>query len=38
MAAKWPIFVSRHSDFGENLKNTYLKELFNGILFTVENH
>ena len=32
MAAKYMIFISRHFDFGENLKkNTFSKEFANGI-------
>ena len=33
MAAKEPIFISRHFDFGQNLKkkNTFPKEYFNEI-------
>ena len=28
MAAKWPIFILRHIDFGQNLKNHFPKGIF----------
>ena len=31
MAAKLPIFISRHFEFGENLKTTFPKEFSNEI-------
>ena len=38
MTAKWQIFVSRHFDFGENLKNHFSKGIFNGIWLIIEDH
>ena len=40
MAAKKPIFISRHFNFGQNLKkkNTFPKEFFNEIWFKLGDH
>ena len=40
MAAKYPIFISCHFDFGQNLKkkNTFPKEFFNEIWLKLEDH
>ena len=35
MAAKLPIFISSHFDFGENLKNHFPKNVFNEIWLTI---
>ena len=41
MAAKYPIFISHHFDFGQNLKkkkNTFPKEFFNESWFKLGDH
>ena len=38
MAAKWPIFILRHFDFGQNLKNHFPKEFFKEIWLKVGEH
>ena len=35
MAAKWPIFISRHFNFGQDLKTTFPKEFLNEIWLKV---
>ena len=37
MAAKWPIFVLRHFDFGKNVKNNFLKGIFQWLTPRVSN-
>ena len=36
--AKWPFFVSRHFDFGENLKNYFSKGIFQWNLVIIGDH
>ena len=38
MAALYLIFISRHFDFGENLKNHFPIEIFNEIGFKLGDH